>query len=1303
MKNFTCKWLKRFSALIAIKLFILATILTLLRILFVSIADYKEDLTGWLASEYRVNLSVEDISAGIDFSGLVLTLNNVELVDSAELPFDLKLDYIFLHLDFWNSVTEHNLNFKRISLQGVDLTVKNVQGKARQSEQSLLTIESLQSIFLEQLDKFSVKDGQVHFTDNFANKKTIIIEQLRWLNKGDAHQGIGSASLPNSLGDNSLEFVIDLSANPENADDPLQGELYVQADNINISDYLIDRVNPNAQITDAVLGFEVWAEFTADKLQQVQVVLNDSKVAWTQSKKNFNWQLNSGLLQLSNSDQGWLLDSYDLDIEQNNKKLDGLKLSGHGTYKQAFLNFTALSLKDVLPFYLLESDLSAAQLSSLSGLALDAQIPHLAIARNNDNTLQFNAQLSAFKNRPQGAIPGISNANIKVQGQLAQGEINISLPKQKIYFDGQFSRTMPVESASLALRWLDTPSGFKLFSEQSLLKTTDLDTITEFSLLFPNKQAKNQSPLLSLYSYASLNDGSKAQYYFPIKAMGDDVFNYLQPTIKKGTVTGAKILWYGAFNNYPYQQHNGIFQAWVPLRDAQYDFYGKWQGLTDLDLDLLFENDHLTMNARQASLGAIKVQKLSAKIDLLNPDGILSINAEVAEDAQKISDYLKVSPLKDSVGRALTAIEVQKNLSGKLQLTIPFDRSKQQTQTIGKVALSNNNINIKLADDSVLPLQEVQGQFSFINGNLTAKNLSAKLFTQDLQVSFDTIENKETYQVVADLAGVWDLQKLTNAQSQLAPLKLSGFLDWTGKVNFEHYFSGGYKSTLVLNSTTQGVKSKLPAPFNKNALQSWPTDIVISDDNQISTVKINIKDKLDFIAALNYQDKQQTIPYFTLNIGSDKISDIDTEKHLIKINLDRLNLSDWYLQWKKLNTQEQSPVKNDHAALLDVDQILVDIKHATFFEQPLTVLQVNAVNDKKKWSATVSSDNLNADLEYRFGVPARVDLDIKKINFKSMNSAAFSATKGALNNEKTQQSYNLLEDYPEVFAQCTSCIYGDYDFSPLQMHLYPSKSRLNIDYINIGTENEFTHISGVWDQRRTNMIIDSIANEDNSLAKRLGFTSPVVYKKAEVSGAFNWIGAPWEFNYESLNGAFSSMLKDGSITEVSDNGARLLSLFSLDGIRRSLNLEFGNVFAKGLNFDDFTFSGNITDGVIKNDDFYLSGSAGKITGNGLIDLANYETNYKVSYSPAVTSSLPVLTAFAISPITGAAVLLMSKILEPVVDTIIRVDFSIKGALNDPEVKLISRKKGQVKLQNSEVLEKINEQQLNNHYGAPDGL
>jgi len=1300
LKYCSFKWLRRIYALIAVKLFIFAFLLTLLRILFVRIDDYKVDAMQWLSEEYNVNLTFEDISAGIDLSGLILNVSAIELVDSVDLPYRFKLDHLFIYLNFWQSISEQTLVFNRISAQGADITIKPTRENSVKSESTVVTTAALRKILLVQLSKFSIKDSQLHFTDHLQRNKTVVIEKLNWVNEDGRHQGTGDASMLNGFANNSLDFVVDLVEQNEQQTDqqndqqnpPLAGHLYVAADNFNISHYLSDHVNTNAQLFDAVLGFKAWAEFSSNSLQKLQLQLNNTQLYWSQFDQYYQWKINSGLLQFTNNNDQWLLDSYSLDVESNQKRLKGLNVRGHGTAASATFELDGVNIKELMPLYLLGSDLPEKTIRLLRAFDPQAQLDDFGLFKNSADKLQFSAHLSQFKNQAQGALPGISDAQIEVIGDPSKGELNITLAKQNINFDGQFSSEIPLEKAQLDLQWLQMQTGFKVFSERTVLNTRDLSSTTAFSLFFPNQDGQKQSPFLSLYSYADLNDASKAQYYFPIKALGDKVFDYLQPTLKKGQVKGAKILWYGALNQYPYGQNNGIFQAWVPLRGSQYDFYGDWPGLTNLDLDLFFENDGLLMNAHSASLQEVAVKKLSASIDHLNPNGILTVNASISEDAQKISDYLKASPLKESVGKALSVFEVEKKLTGVLALTIPFNRNAQKSKTLGTIRLAKNNVNIQLAEGLMLPLKNVQGEFSFINGNLIANNLHGQLYEQPIQISFASKEQQDRYHVEADLSGNWDLAGLTDAQMLLKPLEISGQLDWTAAINFDNLLARGYQYNVAFNSATRGVDIALPFPFEKNALQSWPTDIVISGDQRSSTIEAKIKNKLSFTGAVDYRQKQNNIPYLLLNIGTDKVSAIEKTKQVINVNLEHLEIASWYQQWA-LFSEQRSKLKTETGAQekssrwIKLDKIQVNIKHADLFSQPLNNLSVRAVNDHKKWDATVVSDNLQTAVQLRNGEPVRLDFDITKLNFQSLDLSNINADQKS-NAENQSQNRNLLKDYPEILIDCLVCIYGDINLSPMRLHIFPNKKNLNINYIKIGDEKEFSEISGVWDQRKTHLIVKSVGDGDKDIVKRLGYTSPMIYSKAELSGALNWIGAPWSFNLNSLNGSFSAKLTDGAITEVNDNGARLLSLFSLDGIRRTLNNEFNNVFSKGLNFDQVTFSGSITDGIVKNDDFYLNGSAGKISGRGLIDLPNSDTNYQMSYSPAVTSSLPVLTAFVISPLTGAAVFMLTKILEPVVETIIRVDFTVKGPLSEPEIKLINSKKAKVTLQHTDVLDEI---------------
>lgn len=1293
MKHFTFKWLKRLWALLAVKLLLLAIVITGIRIVIVSANDYKEAIVEWIATEHNINVNIDKISAGLDFSGVVLTLKDVTFVEDDKLPFDLTLEHLFLHLDFVNSYKQQRPIFNDISLKGADLVVKPFyrMQSAGQGE-SHVTLEALKQIFLSQLHSFSIKDSRVRFTDHLAHKKTIYIEDLSWLNDGKQHQGVGKASLPDTLGENTLEFIIDVTGE---ASDKLVAKLYAHAENLNATEYLKPQVNPAAQVKSALLSFKFWSEFDVNGPRNAHIEWGDSHIVWSMLGQSHDWKINAGQMQLTYQGREWLFDTYNLNIMHNYVPWSDISLSASGMYGQyGDFDVQGVNLNRMMPFAMLFSQLSEPQLKELLALELGGDINHFAMANDKEAGFSLTAQLEGFNNQPVGPIPGVSNVDINFTANRLGGSAQLDLAKQQIYFDGQFSRAMPVQAGDISLRWFNKQEGVELISDYAALKTDDLDTFTQFSLFFPSAQSTQKSPFLSLYTYASLNDALKAQYYLPIKAMGRDVFDYLEPTLQKGTVEGAQILWYGDFASYPYKQQQGIFQAAVPLRDTQYDFYGQWQGLTEMDLNLLFENDYLLMDSDKAKLGDAKVTKLVGKIDELADHGILTIDANIADKGEYVSDYLINSPLKDSVGDALTIIRIQDQIQGLLSLTIPFENDEAHSK--GTIELLGNNIDVELADGVILPLKAVQGSFSFDDGALSSSGLSAQLFEQPIQLAFTTKPLPDQYQLNLDLSGHWNINEINEYHSMLKPFRLAGEIDWQGKLAFTSIHNGGYNFELGLASPLQGMAIDVPAPFNKNALQMWPASVTVQGDHERTQWELHLDKKVKWLGELDYRKEQKRFSYFYLGLGP-SIEPVDYNKQVVRVTQQSVDLSKWatfYKQWQQgytQNAQQSDSVDHQSAELFELDDIYIDIEQAKLFEQPLVGLKAHFNASGTQWTAKIDSTQLQSQIEFRQGTPDRYDINIDKLDFQSWDMQSVKSYFDYQEQGLAQHSDNLREDYPELFLQCHQCNYQKMQLSPLKLHAYPNKLRYNIDYLRLGGEDEFVNISGVWDQRRTNVIIDARANDKNGIMRRLNYQSPITFEKAELSGALNWVGAPWSFNLTSLNGALSTEIDDGFISEVDDKGARLLSFLSLDGIRRSLNLEFDNVFAKGLGFDKMTMSANITNGILRSDDYYLDGSAGKVTGEGLIDLPNANVNYRFSYSPAVTSSLPVLAAFAINPLTGAAVLMLTKILEPVVDTIIRVDLSVKGPLKDPVVKIEGRQRGRVKLQNSEVLEEMEEQ------------
>jgi len=1296
--------------LLAVTLIIVAVLLTCARFVISGIDDYKAQLVEWVVKEHDLNVNAEKVSAGIDFSGLVLTLNNVEFVDTEALPFDLQIDNLFLHFDFLDSIRKQQVVFNDISIKGANLSLKVVPkdpnagalGPEPQT-QSQITLEALKNIFLLRLSSFSITDSQISFIDHLVNKQTILIQELSWVNDKNQHQGIGKASLPNTSEENSLEFIVNVDGDAEGPNDQLIGTLYASADNINVSDYLTSQINPLVKLKTALISLKLWGDFDFNGPKTMQLEWGNSEIAWSLLEQPHEWRIDSGSLQFSYQKQHWLFDSYDLGITHNYVPSNEVKITGTGTLAEfADFDLTGINVNDVMPFAMLFSSLNESQIKEISDFEIGGQVSKLGVSLDQYNELNLNVAIADLNTQAVGSYPAITDADIFVSSNQKRGSGHIQLNPQELNFNGQFNRAVPLQKADLLLNWKNDKNGFELSSDNSLIVTDEFTSSTQFSILFPatsstnvatQKTEANDSPILSLFSSVSLNDASKAQHYFPMQAMGDDVYNYLQPTLKKGSVEGAKILWQGRLADYPFTEQQGTFQAWIPVRNAKYDFYPGWQGLSDLDLTLLFDNDALSMYSDKAKLGGISINKLSAKIDHLAERGILTIDADIDENAQYMANYLNNSPLQESVGKAIEIIRIKKSLQGNLNLTIPLSSKNGDVKAAGTLNLKNNDVELLLGSDTVLSLQNVNGAFSFVNGNLSAKKLTGTLFQQPVTLSFSSEDLNDKYQFKADLFGQWDITKLSQSYKQLNALKLSGGLDWQGQINFMQYKGKDYQFAINLDSQLQGIKVDLPAPYNKNSLQSWPTKISVSANPQSTQWVASINNKLNSSGQLTFDNQDTKLKYLYLGLGNKSKLAIDKTKQVIRVNENKVDLTPWVKATKDFMAENDLAPAPNESSLLNIDSVYVDIKQAEIFGQPLLNLSSKVSKSSNKWLIGINSDNLLANIDYRQGMPDRYDINIKKLNLQLLDNQQLADTFASEQQSGLSEvNENLREDYPEIFLECALCYYKGMDLSSLKAHFFPNSATYNIDYLKLGQEDQMTNISGVWDQQRTNIIIDSSTDSDNSIVERLGYPGPMTYDNADFTAALNWIGAPWQFNLDSLSGELSLKVEDGLITEVDDKGARLLSFLSLDGIRRSLNLEFGGVFSKGLGFDDMSLSGKITNGVFKNEDYYLDGSAGKVSGSGLIDLLNLNVNYRFSYSPAVTSSLPVLAAFAINPLTGAAVLMLTEILEPVVDAIIRVDFSVKGSLKDPQVKIEERKRGLAKLENTEVLQEIEGQQ-----------
>ncbi|KOO12131.1 hypothetical protein AKJ18_25545, partial [Vibrio xuii] len=143
--------------------------------------------------------------------------------------------------------------------------------------------------------------------------------------------------------------------------------------------------------------------------------------------------------------------------------------------------------------------------------------------------------------------------------------------------------------------------------------------------------------------------------YLPTLALGRSLTDYLSTAIQGGKVDKAKLVWFGELGAFPYKQNDGVFQASVGLKKAKFSFDTAWPPITDLQLDLLFENDAMYLDSRSATLQEVKATRITGRIPELAEGGHIEIEARAKAKGNAVRDYMTATPLVDSVGAALTA------------------------------------------------------------------------------------------------------------------------------------------------------------------------------------------------------------------------------------------------------------------------------------------------------------------------------------------------------------------------------------------------------------------------------------------------------------------------------------------------------------------------------------------------------------------------------------------------------------------------------------------------------------------------
>lgn len=1316
---------------LAIILVAFALSVSLFRGLLPKLDQVRQQLVSYIEQEYQVVVNVTELTAEWQAFGPAMTVKNLVLPPQNNLPFTLVIKDVHVKLDFWQSLVSASPQIENVIFEGVQvaLNIDQLNSSASTNAASsgpAANTDWVYKLLLEQLDRFAITDVKMQLLSDGHQYPPIHINNLRWRNLGDSHRGQGQLFLDHGASEvERLSLRVDINGDGSRPDE-LVGQLYVAANALDLGEWASKQVNPydkNRSLPlEGVVNLQAWASFARRQITSATMAFTPSWLQWQLNGEQQKFEIQAGQFNWTPTSQGWHLTSHNLAFVTNQQAWPELNISLSQQQDRLQGAINRLDASVLLPLLPLVPGMELAGLNtwqamSPSGSIVDARLEYEL--NQAAPALRFAAKGQQLAWQYEQGIPG--SGPIDVVLGLDGTDLYVSLPKQdyRIDFDSGFAEPLRLSGEPATVKYdMDKAA---LIAPRLQLANADLRLDAGLKMQFVDKAH------LSLLADVIVKDAANAKRYFPQHGMSNTLIDYLTGAIKAGRSDDAKVLWHGPLANFPYDDNSGVFQAGFTLQQARYQFVPDWPEVDALSLSALFENAAMDIWVEKGKLLDVVADGTHVGIARMGKETVLTVKSDLHTHGDAATAVLLQSPLRDSVGAALEVVQVQGEVDAKLDLTIPlYDGGQEDIR--GSVSFNQTPVYISQPG---VQLNDVTGKIYFVNEVVTGEAITAQLFDQPISLSFDTGKVNQNYGLNLDMLGRWQLDGLSPMLDNPLSDYYQGNLDWVGALTLI-FDPLGYRMQAQISSDLKGVSLTLPGDFAKSADTTTNLSLELIGDNKQSSLGAKLGEKLEFWGGFNEQSAGQ-LAHFDLLLGRTfKPGDeLRRDKGHLQLDLPETDFVQWLpiiqaliaavpastdeldTAMVKALTPESSTAKSpqidpDHsiASTLMSAEIVEDkavergffpalisldgnIDKLLLFGQPLTDLALQGHTTEHGWRFEGQAKEFLGRIDF---YPDWATQGIKVVASHFDFAVATQSESSAAN--FTQDT--VLNHLPPLAIDVDEFSVFDKPLGHLVLQASPENGNYQIQTISLTTEGITLKGKGAWlnreQQNRTEFELDLKANTFDEVSERLGINTGLQESPVALQAQLSWAGAPYAFSLETLNGQVNYQLGKGHLSQVSDKGARIFSLFSLDSLLRKLSLDFSDVFGKGLYFTSFTGTLKIDNGVVKTTDSEMDAVAGNMRVRGYTDLTTESLNYDIRFVPQLASSVPTVVLLSTGGWTlGLGAFALTKVLEPVIEVISEIRFRLTGTMSEPKLEELERKSKEIEIPESVLPEHLRKQ------------
>lgn len=1255
--------------LLAAIIVIVALLVSGLRLVMPHLNSYRSDILQTISRVSGLTVDASELQGKWENFGPTLQVRdlNVHMPEEGKLT----IGRVNLALNIWQSLLHWRWQFRDLTFWQMRVDLNRPLLASDQQHNSFKPTQ-INDLFLRQFDHFDLRDSSIRFLTPSGQHAELAIPRLTWLNESTRHRAEGEVSLSSFTGQHGVVKVrLDLNDTNGLLND---GRIWMQADDVDVRPWIGPWLRDNTSLESARFSLAAWVNLRDGEVYAGDLLLSKGGARWRGEQGDHQLQVDGLTAHLSRFQNGW-----SLSVPQTRLSTDGVawapghfsllwkpedqQMLGANSSAEVRVRATQLDLDRLAPLVPLFKPLSPALLDNWRALQPRGYIDALAldIPLNQPEQTRLQAKWRNLAWQHWELLPGISNLSGTASGSVNNGQLDVAMGQAEVPYGDMFQAPLQIKQITGKLNWLRDANGLSLEGQNLDVQARSLWARGDFRY----QQNLGKSPRLDILAGIRVTDAGDAWRYFPEPLMGHDLTHFLSESIKGGQVDNATLLFAGDPRLFPFKHNDGMFEVWVPLHNATFQFQPGWPALQNLDINLDFLNNGLWMKAEKTKLGEVDARNVSAVI----PDYLkekLIIDGDLSGQGQQIADYFEQTPLKSTLGAALQQLQIGGNVRGSLNLDIPLNG--ELVHASGNVVLNNNSLHIKPLNTT---LNNLTGRFRYNNGNLESEEMQANWFGQPTGVSFTTTENPNDFGVNVKLLGDWQPAKL-KALPQGVSSQLSGSLPWQGNVDITLPHKGGATYKVDITGDGKAVSSHLPSPLDKKAGEAMPIAINATGDLNGFTLSGSVREHNRFNSRWILEPQLRVDRGIWLNDA--KSTPKLPEKRGMELNLPALDGEAWMgLLGGAGNSRNAQGETEVGGALLPGDLILrtpaLTLGGQKWHDVNATVTQGPTGNTQVQLESREARGRL-ATAQY---APWQIDLSYLYYNPEWAGKSDSAASPFGGDSNRLDFS-----SWPAMQLSCEECWLRGQKFGHMQARLQPQGDTLALTNGSVDTGSSKLLINGEWvnkpGDQRTSLKGSLSGNSINDATNWFGMNTPLRDAPFKLDYDLHWRSAPWQPSEETLSGTLKTHFGKGQIADVNTGRAgQLLRLFSFDALLRKLRFDFSDTFSEGFYFDSINGTAWIENGVMRTDNLLVDGLEADIAMQGHIDLVKRQIDMEAVVAPEISASVGVATAFVVNPVIGAAVFAASKVLGPLWNKISLLRYHISGPLDKPEINEVLRK------------------------------